>query len=252
MKENVVKKVNGFGKIGVVVGHVCRGFSVVAAIGILLFSIGSILLAGKLGDVEYYNGVKWTLNLASFDEEDREEILSEIMESIENDAEGNLVIQESELKVAKGEVSLAVQNDDMSVVSAEYDEENETILIDTRAEDINIFMPLKVVITTICVILTAVAEVITFTFVIKLCRKFKTCETPFSQPIVNDLKKVTLSLIPWCITYPLLEASLEMMATNRFAFSLDLGLIFVVFAINALTYIFRYGAMLQQESDETL
>ena len=72
MKENVIKKVNGFGKIGVVVGHVCRGFSVAAAIGILLFSIGSILLAGKLGDVEYYNGVKWTLNLASFDEEDRE------------------------------------------------------------------------------------------------------------------------------------------------------------------------------------
>lgn len=252
MKENVIKKVNTFGKVGIVVGHICRIISIVAAVGMILFAIGTVLVSDRLGEIEYYSGVKWTMNFSEFSEEDKAEIIPLILEELENNETDELLIQSSKVNASTGHLNLSMQGEEMSIVSTEYDEDNSTIMVDARTNDINVLPPVKVVILSLCVVLTAVAEVITFTFVIKLCKEFKHCETPFAQSIVTNLKKVAYSLIPWCITYPLLDAGLEMMASNTFAFSIDLGLVFVVFAIISLTYIFRYGAVLQQESDETL
>ena len=252
MKEKVMKKVNNFGKIGLIIGHVCRVLTVLAAICVILFSVVMVTLSGKFVDVAYYTGVKWSMNLSGFSEEDRANVVDEFLETVEEEQAGQIRIQNTDFSAASGQLNFKMQDEEMDVINAEYDEETDSIRVDTRTKDISITTPVKMIVLSICVILCAVAEFVTFTFLIQLCREFKTCETPFTQSIVDRMKKVAYSLIPWCITYPLMDASVEMLATNTFAFSLNLGLIFVVFAIISLTYMFRYGVMLQQESDETL
>ena len=252
MKEKVMKKVNNFGKVGIVVGHICRGVSILAALAIVLFAIGTCFISENLGEMQYYNGVKWSLNLSEFSEEDKQEIVPSILGSVDAGEAEDIVLQNKEVKTTAGDITIKFKEEEMEIVSAEYDENTDILLVDTRTNDINILQPVKVLVLAICVVLSAVAEIITFTFVIKLCKEFKTCETPFTQNIVDHMKKVAYSLIPWCITYPLMEAAFEMMVSNTFAFTLNLGLIFVVFVIVSLTYMFRYGVMLQQESDETL
>ena len=93
---------------------------------------------------------------------------------------------------------------------------------------------------------------ITITFIVKLCKEFKTCETPFSEGVIKRIKQVGFSLIPWCIMYPTAEAAANFMVSNNLNISIDIGMIIMVLVVLALAYIFQYGAMLQQESDETL
>ena len=101
-------------------------------------------------------------------------------------------------------------------------------------------------------LLQMAVAIVTITFIIKLCKEFKTCETPFSNDVIKRMKQVGYSLIPWCFTYPTAEAAANFMVSNNLNLSIDLGMIIMVLVVIALTHIFKYGAMLQQESDETL
>lgn len=101
-------------------------------------------------------------------------------------------------------------------------------------------------------LLTLAAIFVTVTFIIKLCKEFKTCETPFSEGVIKRMKQVGYSMLPWFIVFPTAEAAANFMVTNNLNISLDIGMLIMALVVLALTYIFKYGAMLQQESDETL
>ena len=88
----------------------------------------------------------------------------------------------------------------------------------------------------------------------KLCRTFRECETPFTEDISDHLKKVAISFIPVAILVPIVENGVDgfLLGKVNLVFSVDLLTVFLVLMIFMLAWIFRYGAALQQESDETL
>lgn len=91
-------------------------------------------------------------------------------------------------------------------------------------------------------------------FISNVCKAFKTCESPFDANVIDSMKKLAIALIPWGIVLAIAEGLTEGFASGlrSFSFSVDLGVVFVILVIWALTTVFKYGAMLQQESDETL
>lgn len=88
----------------------------------------------------------------------------------------------------------------------------------------------------------------------KLCKTFRDCETPFTEAISDQLKKVAISLIPVAILAPIVENGADGFLAGKvnIVFSVDLLTVLLVVVIFMLASIFRYGAALQQESDETL
>lgn len=90
--------------------------------------------------------------------------------------------------------------------------------------------------------------------VLKLCKTFRTCETPFTEDVAEQLKKVALSLIPVAILAPIVENGVDgfMAGKVNIVVGVDLLTVLLVVVIFMLASIFRYGAALQQESDETL
>ena len=148
--------------------------------------------------------------------------------------------------------SVAVDGEEMEMVDFTVDRDNNTVAIEMASQPTNIFHPVKIVIFILVETLLMVVNFITITFIIKLCKEFKTCETPFSAGVIKRIKQVGFSLIPWCIVYPTAEAAANFMVSNNLNISIDIGMIIMVLVVLALAYIFQYGAMLQQESDETL
>lgn len=99
-----------------------------------------------------------------------------------------------------------------------------------------------------------VLTMVTLCFISSLCKAFRNCESPFEANVIRKMSNFAWSLIPWAFVSTITESLRDSFMTNRpsVALSIDLGMILVVLVIFALVQIFKYGAVLQQESDETL
>lgn len=91
-------------------------------------------------------------------------------------------------------------------------------------------------------------------YVIKICKFLSVCETPFHQNMSMLLKKFNIALIVLTVYSSFGDSLINSIAKGRFAVTMDINMISIlaVVMVFGLSVIFKYGAMLQQESDETL
>lgn len=235
MKQEVVTKINKFGKVGEVIANICR---IVVIMGMVFLLVAGIMLLAVMPKNMMNINVKTVMGLtfdaATIGETFATEDVTEMEASLREEFNGNVTANGEELVISD-----VVVNGDVMEITAETDK-------------VELLSKGKVVIFLIMQLLQMAVAIVTITFIIKLCKEFKTCETPFSNDVIKRMKQVGYSLIPWCFTYPTAEAAANFMVSNNLNLSIDLGMIIMVLVVIALTHIFKYGAMLQQESDETL
>lgn len=235
MKQEVVAKINKFGKVGEVIANICR---IIVIMGVVVLLVAGIMLLAVMPKNMMNINVKTVMGLtfdaATIGETFATEDVTEMEASLREEFNGNVTANGEELVISD-----VVVNGDVMEITAETDK-------------VELLSKGKVVIFLIMQLLQMAVAIVTITFIIKLCKEFKTCETPFSNDVIKRMKQVGYSLIPWCFTYPTAEAAANFMVSNNLNLSIDLGMIIMVLVVIALTHIFKYGAMLQQESDETL
>lgn len=99
------------------------------------------------------------------------------------------------------------------------------------------------------VIMTLVLTV----FVGRLFQAFYVCATPFSQDVISKMQQLAYALIPWAVIGMVVDSVCQK-ATGEggFTFSVNLGYVAAILILLALVYVFKYGAMLQQDADGTV
>mgnify|MGYP002624554176 CR=1 FL=1 len=85
-----------------------------------------------------------------------------------------------------------------------------------------------------------------------LMKALKTCDTPFAENVVKGIERFGWSLIPVIVLSMFTEAMWQRVISGVFELSLNLEGILVLAVVFILAMVFRYGAELQKESDETL
>lgn len=231
MKQEVVAKINKFGKIGEVIAQISRIFVILGAVILLAAGIFMLAVPKDFIAMDYYVGMDMMVNL---------------------DAVGETITEDDMAELEADAYTVTTSDTEMVIVDVEADAEANTLNVKFASEPTNMFNATKIVIFILLQLLLMVVNFITITFIVKLCKEFKTCETPFSEGVIKRIKQVGFSLIPWCIVYPTAEAAANFMVSNNLNISIDIGMIIMVLVVLVLAYIFQYGAMLQQESDETL
>ena len=231
MKQEVVAKITKFGKIGEVIAQISRIFVILGAVILLAAGILMLAVPKDLFTLDYYVGMDMQVDL---------------------DAVGETITEDDMAELEADAYTVTTSDTEMVIVDVEADEEANTLNVKFASEPTNMFNATKIVIFILLQLLLMVVNFITITFIVKLCKEFKTCETPFAEGVIKRIKQVGFSLIPWCIVYPTAEAAANFMVSNNLNISIDIGMIIMVLVVLALAYIFQYGAMLQQESDETL
>lgn len=103
---------------------------------------------------------------------------------------------------------------------------------------------------TFSTILTLISAI----FGARFCMAIEKCESPFEDIVIKRMRFLAFSLIPWALFSSVPGYAVGNMFNNnvKLNFSLDMNIILIVLIILALTVVFKYGAMLQKESDETL
>lgn len=95
---------------------------------------------------------------------------------------------------------------------------------------------------------------VTLFFISALCKAFRDCKSPFEDNVIKKMQNFAIALIPWAVVSTVVNSVSNSLLNNKFSimFSVDLGVVLIVLVVLVLVYIFKYGAVLQQESDETL
>ncbi len=231
MKQEVVAKINKFGKIGEVIAQISRVLLIMGAVVLLAAGIFMLALPKDLFTLDYYVGMDMQLDL---------------------DAVGETITADDMAELDAEAYKISVSENEMFIAGFEADEAENMVTIQMESKPTNMFNAPKIIIFIFLELVLMAVNIVTMTFIVKLCKEFKTCETPFSEGVIKRMKQVGFSLLPWCIVYPTAEAAANFMVSNNLNISVDIGMLIMALVVLALTYIFKYGAMLQQESDETL
>lgn len=231
MKEQAIQKINKIGKISNIITLIGK---ILVGIGLLCTIIGAIVcfvIPDSMVKVTTTGNVIMDIDLSSVGMTFSEEELEEARIELEKD------MIESEEDYASMDVVLTQNGIHLL---GEMDESTFTMRDAAWGA-----------------LLGAAALLMTFItlcFIGALCKAFRDCHSPFEENVIKKMQNLAYSLIPWTIVSTVANSVSESLTNNHFSImiSLDLGVVLIVLIVLVLVYIFKYGAVLQQESDETL
>ncbi len=236
MKEEAIQKINKLGHVGQVLALIAKIILGFAMFVLLISTIVMAVIPDDIITVDVENKVGIHFNLSGlgvkFTEKEQEEIVKSLSEDYTEDAE------------------VALNGEEMIIEKVEAREDGFDMYMD--GGDITFSGMRKIMWMLLALLVLMIATFVTFVFVGKLCKAFRNCETPFAEDVIKNMKRVSISLIPTAIFSSVSDGLAAGLLSDEYTFGINVGMVFVVILILALTYVFKYGAMLQQESDETL
>jgi len=225
MKNEIIEKVNKIGNVGKVITKISKVMLKIAFVACIVAAVFVCLLPKDT----------ITMRMAHQAVVDVELNDMVVVEPVDEDEEGTLEINGIEYKITNYEQS----------------EEHVTIHSESENYEFNLSHIWWVMIPAL---LTIVAIYMVVYFVEKLCKVFSECETPFTDEVVKIMEKIAIAIIPMACLSPITESISDsiMTGTLHIVLGIDLMVVVLVVLIYMLAAIFKYGTMLQMESDETL
>lgn len=237
MKTDAILKINKMGQIGSIILIIAKVLCILGLVGTL---IGTVVIgvmpkelitfgiAGK-GDVE--------VDLSAIGVNLSDEERAEIGKSL-----------------ASGEVSGSLDVNGTTITFDDFSVNGNVIHLSSSGESVRRTSLHSVFPAMICALVSLALTLTTLFFAGFLAKAFKTCQSPFEENVIKKMRNFAYSLIPWVVMKSVSESIFESIFSGRLDvnISIDFAMLAIVLVILALVYIFQYGAVLQQESDETL
>ena len=146
----------------------------------------------------------------------------------------------------------AISVSDKDVSRIKVKEDGTGLKINAQMDEI-VFSMKRVIVALVSSFLTFTAALVSAEILKSLMKTLRKCETPFSEDVVKKMQHFAISLIPAFVLYSISDSLWSYVnARSEYAFSLDFASILLIALVFLLVYVFKYGAELQRESDETL
>lgn len=249
MKEQAIQKINKVGKISYIIAVIAKVFVIVGLVSSL---VGVVICFAVPEDA-----VKMTMRGNMIVEADMEAMggsitqtdLDDMQQSLEEGGEWR--VETVQNGIMNGSLEINSTGQVYEPVSVEV--EGNKVKIDMISEDTS-FTLRDIAGLWLVAMVSLIMTIVTLSFVSSLCKAFRDCASPFEENVIKKMQNLAISLIPWTIISTVSESILNSVASNRIQWSItvDMGVVLIVLVVLILVYIFKYGAVLQQESDETL
>lgn len=235
-KENAVSKINKIGKAGTVISTLLKVVCIMGIVAAAIFTIFSFCIPEKIAHLNKKTQAELVIDLNE-------------LELTESEKASDFVY--SQIKEIENTEQFSVNDTDFSVNEITYDDECISVNMETKETAVTSHS-LAYLTLTLC--LMCINALIIIIFIRRLFLSLKICETPFEENVIKKMKALAICLIPTLYLNDVFKS-----AINFFTFktdTIDLGInivsILIVLIVFTLVSIFKYGAVLQQESDETL
>lgn len=224
MKNANVKKINTVGKVSRIVLTVFRVFAIIGIVGCIVGAVLGGIAAASVPE----DAVKADISVNGSVVIDGEKIPSFF-------SKGLIDLEETDVKFGFGNFNIKMLVDEIR-------EDNVNgYTIDGNAS-LNDSTMLMLGIVGVCVVGAIGSGIILVVIIFggKLAKALETCNSPFEEKVLRAMKGFAFSLIPVGVIVLFVDGALGLTTA------------FVVAAIILFTFVFKYGAELQQESDETV
>ena len=231
MEHNIQTKVNRIGLVGKIVSIVLIVLLSIGALGLLISGIACIILPKDAVQVSVTPNVDVTLNKSLFD-------IGGEWANVDDEA---LAIANEKVGEEFDGVTIEKTDDGLTVHAVDAEE----------FKSFGIRDALKAIVAGLIGIAGAIVTLVMF---LKLCSAFRVCISPFDEAVIKRMNIFAWTLIICAVVGSIAAAvaSAAVAGFGNFTFNLNLTPVFVALVVFFLCMIFRYGAKLQQEADETL
>lgn len=242
-KDVTIQKINQFGKVGNIIATILKVFIIIGLVGCIIGAVALTVLPKDLFTMNLRGDATVNVDLSAFGVKFNEKQQKEIMESLTQGEQSEVVGIDGSINVD------GVELEEITNVSV-----NENSFSFNAAGDMATITFGRLVFVVVAAIIHLIMTLVTLHFVGNLCKAFRDCETPFAEDVIKKMQNLAISLIPWAIIGGISEGIIN--AAVGSAIDINIGVnfptIFAILIILALVYVFKYGAKLQQEADETL
>ncbi len=221
MENNTITKINKLGKVGYVICKVGRILMIIAAVACL---VGAILMCFVPKEAVKFELISKNSVVLHLDDN------ADFIKTFDLDTEDAL------LKIGEHSYQIVMDEEDASLTS----------------KTVFYLSSLK------WVLFAAVVAIgvfyVALYFAGKLCEQFKNCNTPFTEGIAKGLTTLAWSMIPLCLIGNFMQAVCVAVfgGDADIVLGVNLATVLLILCMFMLSFIFKYGAALQIESDETL
>lgn len=231
MKEDVLKKIHVLGKVGKIVSKVISiVFEILAVVLGVVYLIGVVEITHGLDVVVERN--------------------NHISVTVPEESDGLVLIDFDDLKDGG---SLTISDFGAEYTFDDVQVDGNQIELSSTVQPESLSMGKFTTLVIFAGMLIA-ACIVSAKFANRFCVELEKCESPFQNEVIDNMRKFAISLIPWMVcntTFRSVYASF-LLGANDISIDIDVACVAIVLIVIILTMIFRYGALLQQESDETL
>ncbi len=239
MKDTAIGKIKNFGKIANIIAIIMK---VILIIGMVAVIVAGIVLAVMPKDL-----IKLQVDSKATVVIDAEKLGGDMLKELD-DMDVDQI--NSELK-EELEAEMKLNNTEYAVASVNRD--GNKLIVDTEVTAINLeFKNLLWVLG--AAFISLIAAMVVAIFAGRLCKAFRDCETPFEEGIINKMKQLGYAMMPMAVLPSITDSFVNGIMAGNFDVSLnvELTVVLAIVIVFVLAYVFKYGAMLQKESDETL
>ena len=256
MKEQAIQKINKVGKISAIVALVSKILVILGLVVCAISLVVCLVLPKDLVKVTTVGNMVTEVNYEALGIDmlgisiaDEMQDWSDMQTMLENG--DKIQIETKRNGMMSGNLTLSSTTE--TYIPTNVNVENGKVTVDMETPEVVITLRQicgLVLVATIATVMT----LITIIFIEKLCKAFRDCQSPFEENVIKKMQNVAYALIPWTLISGISESIMTSFMSNSLSFSvsLDMGVVLVVLIVLVLVYIFKYGAVLQQESDETL
>lgn len=244
MKELAIKKINRMGHAGVIITTISKILVILCSLLIIVLAIRLFCIPKSLLSITTYSNVDVTVDPSG-------------MEIRQTETEQNNTLESIKKLMSDGSFSIITNGTTIPLDSIPDDEQltaDNTYLVFHNNSEPNTFTTHNLAWFLISVLPYLIMTWITLFFAGRLCNAFRYCESPFEKSITRKMSTFAYSLIPWVFLSTIVNTigNFLLNGSPQFTIQINIGMIFIILIIFALVFIFKYGAVLQQESDETL
>ena len=230
MKEETLRRINKIGKAGNIIALICRIFLIIGFVGILIALVAMIVLPKDFVKVEIGTGVGVKVDLSRYGE-----------------------LSEEDQAGARRGLEKALSETDQDTRLTDFEVTASSVTLHLAANEMT-FGPRTLIGILVVALFYVAASYVSLRFLGLMCRAFRDCRSPFEENVIRRMKNFAISLIPWAVISMTMDSisSEFALSSNDFSIGINLGTVLMVLLIIGLCRIFRYGAELQKEHDETL
>ena len=229
--NNIQTKVNRIGKAGRIVSIILIVLLGIGALGLLIGGIACAVLPRDLVEVSLRPvvDVKVGKELVGAEWANMDKLLNEAQQKVSEEFEG-------------------------AGVALEKTDDGLLVHVDPREED-DVTFGLRDTNRAIWAGFVGIASaIVTLVMFLQLCKAFEACRTPFDEPVIQRMNTFAWTMIVCAVVscFARGAASAILSGWQRVSFTLNFSSIFIALIVFFLCMVFRYGAQLQREADETL